>query len=612
MVLLSNNSFSGALPTNLGELRTLLADRNHFVGTLPSRAPNLTNVVLTSNRLTGSLPMLPETLQQLLLRGNEISGTVPSALMRQSSLRYLDLTANRLTGFLPVTWGRNLSKVEMGSNRLAGTVPSQLLGVERLELYDNDLSCALKGTPFRGGQLDVLTGNAFGCLWPDSAVVQADEWGEEHICEWWRMLNLSGSLVVIVSPLTVAVLCMGLFAGAYALVSRESSPRQIQGVELPQLSGPDSPSPASDDEARAYVAFQRTSAPSLRAAAAVCLVMPAHLWAFPPTCRGARIVTASRLESAVPVLLSVGAVGFVAAFSFWLSRQRRSAVLGTRIYVREGEDEQSCPSRPLSNGKTLVAVQGPRLAWEAHCLAIPAEPKLVLWTQKPPRTARTLALAVVLIVAGAGPNVLYVVVNIARVRSWVRHLATAVLALVKTACNAVLIPTVSLAVARGFRTMSLKTLQRRAQTLGVLFLLVNTFLWPLLAVMFVSPVCFRDVLVRPELQSSNVTYAANCYADCAQPDRYDDKGRPLYFRDGCPDAGGFSRCAYVYNATANVTYQPKWRWDPTCPDIFVDDYGPVFMLGVLQHRSRNELAMVALVALETPPLPLAARSEDLG
>ena len=207
-----------------------------------------------------------------------------------------------------------------------------------------------------------------------------------------------------------------------------------------------------------------------------------------------------------------------------------------------------------------------------------------------------MALLLLLVVAGVGPNVLYVVVNIENVPSWVRHVATAVLALVKTACNATLIPKVSLAVARGFRTMSLQTLQRRAQTVGVCFLLVNTFLWPLLAVMFVSPVCFRDLLVPPGVQNSSVTYAGSCDSTCTLQSGYvDSKGRPLYFPNGCPNAGGFSRCAYVNNVTTTVPHKPKWRWNPSCPDIFVDDYGPVFMLMMCCNIGvvAMELAMVS-------------------
>ena len=52
----------------------------------------------------------------------------------------------------------------------------------------------------------------------------------------------------------------------------------------------------------------------------------------------------------------------------------------------------------------------------------------------------------------------------------------------------------------------------------------------------------------------------------------------VYFPNGCPDAGGFSGCAYVKYLNATIAYTPEWRWNPNCPDIFVDNYGPVFML----------------------------------
>ena len=169
--------------------------------------------------------------------------------------------------------------------------------------------------------------------------------------------------------------------------------------------------------------------------------------------------------------------------------------------------------RELGEGASIVGVRGRRLKWETSFLRLPADPDLVVWDPVDRAPWLATVLVVLIFVSGAGPNVVYVVlVTLSGVPGSVKSIATVVLAAVKTACNAVLIPRVAWMLGKHAMgaTMSLREIRARAQTLGICFLLVNTFVWPLGAVMFASPVCFRDILVHRLPKTINLTYMSGC------------------------------------------------------------------------------------------------------
>ena len=108
---LSDNMFSGTLPTSLNEMKDLKKLRlgnNRFTGTLPDFAsnPELKSIDLSSNKLKGTIP---ETLLKNLdtdqevfidLSMNGLTGTVPSELARFDSMT-LYLRDNRISAIDP-------------------------------------------------------------------------------------------------------------------------------------------------------------------------------------------------------------------------------------------------------------------------------------------------------------------------------------------------------------------------------------------------------------------------------------------------------------------------------------------------------------------------------
>nr|GEY23678.1 leucine-rich repeat-containing protein [Tanacetum cinerariifolium] len=105
---LSDNDFSGKIPTNLPEgTRALYLGGNKFSGILPW---NLTKLVklrlldLQNSNIIGNLqeilPQIP-SLEILILRNNSINGFIPSTISNFSALRILDLSGNNLTGSIP-------------------------------------------------------------------------------------------------------------------------------------------------------------------------------------------------------------------------------------------------------------------------------------------------------------------------------------------------------------------------------------------------------------------------------------------------------------------------------------------------------------------------------
>ena len=165
----SGNSLSGGLPTEIGEIQTLLnfmAPRNQLGGTLPTQlgamnqrfgVTQLLEIDLRANRISGTIPSelgLHSRLRKFDVRENALSGSVPSqlasvadlvALFAQdnprlsgtvptqiglaASIRYLDLSRGRLSGTIPSELGglAELSALHLASNAITGSIPDELV-----------------------------------------------------------------------------------------------------------------------------------------------------------------------------------------------------------------------------------------------------------------------------------------------------------------------------------------------------------------------------------------------------------------------------------------------------------------------------------------------------
>ncbi|BBN18777.1 hypothetical protein MPTK1_8g05420 [Marchantia polymorpha subsp. ruderalis] len=126
---LSNNKFSGQIPSNLGDLRGLRLlnfSRNQLDGAIP-----------------GTLGLL-EDLEQLDLSDNNLSGEIPSTLSELHSLAVLDLSNNNLSGAIPQTDNFNtrfLASAFAGNSLLCG-FPLAACIVDGSDGNDTGSSCS--------------------------------------------------------------------------------------------------------------------------------------------------------------------------------------------------------------------------------------------------------------------------------------------------------------------------------------------------------------------------------------------------------------------------------------------------------------------------------------
>ncbi|XBH75466.1 hypothetical protein VPH35_102220 [Triticum aestivum] len=191
-LLLSNNNFSGKLPSSLrnySRLNFMDLSRNNFYGTLPSWIGDLVNLrylQLSHNLLHGDiLPNITNLycLRHLNLARNSISGVIPSSLskltamtqanskkhgtdkscrsnnyggmtkevwlvvMKRQELKYgigffdvlsIDLSLNKLVGGIPneLTSLNGLLNLNLSWNHLAGQIPSRIGAMESIESLD--------------------------------------------------------------------------------------------------------------------------------------------------------------------------------------------------------------------------------------------------------------------------------------------------------------------------------------------------------------------------------------------------------------------------------------------------------------------------------------------
>ena len=112
---LSNNSFSGRIPTSICSLPSLSIlefSNNNLLADLSTTFKNCTRLQtlsLGNNMFFGSMPKeinknLP-LLLELLLRGNTLTGSIPEELCHLPFLHLLDLSENNLSGSIPKCLG---------------------------------------------------------------------------------------------------------------------------------------------------------------------------------------------------------------------------------------------------------------------------------------------------------------------------------------------------------------------------------------------------------------------------------------------------------------------------------------------------------------------------
>ncbi|KAL9157372.1 hypothetical protein ABFS82_08G000900 [Erythranthe guttata] len=132
-LVLSHNLLSGRLPdlSSLSNLKLLDLRENKFDSELPYLPKGLGNVFLSNNSFTGKIPQQfgeLNQLQHLDLSHNYLSGSPPDVLFSLPHISYLNLSSNALSGSISnhLKCGDALSLVDLSDNRLTGELPSCL------------------------------------------------------------------------------------------------------------------------------------------------------------------------------------------------------------------------------------------------------------------------------------------------------------------------------------------------------------------------------------------------------------------------------------------------------------------------------------------------------
>ncbi|KAM7497458.1 hypothetical protein LguiA_021872 [Lonicera macranthoides] len=127
-------------------IRKLQLSYNQIGGILPSSLlfPNGAEIDLSFNSLEGPLPLW-HNVTNLFLANNSFSGTIPKNIGQvMSKLQYLDLSGNKLNGSIPSSLGKinRLYYLFLSKNRLSEKVHDQWMGemIEAIDLSENNLS----------------------------------------------------------------------------------------------------------------------------------------------------------------------------------------------------------------------------------------------------------------------------------------------------------------------------------------------------------------------------------------------------------------------------------------------------------------------------------------
>ncbi|KAK7316120.1 hypothetical protein VNO77_34851 [Canavalia gladiata] len=133
VVSLSHNELSGELPglSSLIGLHVLDLRENHLESELPLLPEAVVTVLLSNNSFSGEIPKEfgeLDHLQHLDLSSNHLGKTPPSTMFSLPKISYLNLANNVLCGTLPnkLNCGGKLGFVDISSNKLHGGLPSCL------------------------------------------------------------------------------------------------------------------------------------------------------------------------------------------------------------------------------------------------------------------------------------------------------------------------------------------------------------------------------------------------------------------------------------------------------------------------------------------------------
>ncbi|KAJ0960070.1 hypothetical protein J5N97_000129 [Dioscorea zingiberensis] len=141
--------FTGSIPVELGQtlpkLEKLVLANNSLSGAIPSSIGNLSSLILLSLGLNNLQGIIPEELGRLSnlikfqVTENSLNGSIPPVLYNISSLIFFSVGGNELHGSLPTSLGANLpllTTLLLGGNKFSGTIPASLSNASMLQIID--------------------------------------------------------------------------------------------------------------------------------------------------------------------------------------------------------------------------------------------------------------------------------------------------------------------------------------------------------------------------------------------------------------------------------------------------------------------------------------------
>ncbi|KAK3240314.1 hypothetical protein CYMTET_49837 [Cymbomonas tetramitiformis] len=147
-LILSSNSLTGAIPTELGRLTRLIElsmQDNLLTSSLPTELMELVGLNtfnVGQNRLLGTIPTDVGNLVKvgiLQLYENSLTGNLPTELGQLTSVVYLNVSFNSLEGKLPSELGsvrgKGMREFEVSNNKFTGSIPSELAMFYHVTLF---------------------------------------------------------------------------------------------------------------------------------------------------------------------------------------------------------------------------------------------------------------------------------------------------------------------------------------------------------------------------------------------------------------------------------------------------------------------------------------------
>ena len=165
-LVLSNNYFDGHLDwvplSNLTRLFILKINHNQFSGAMPNELPNfMNNAILdvSNNKMSGRIPTWICNLtdfEGILMQNNNFEGRIPCETI---TVKLLDLSHNLLDGSLPLWSSTQLRHLHLEENNFSGSIPEPFLNMSELltlDISDNKLSGSIPSAISKTSNLRIL------------------------------------------------------------------------------------------------------------------------------------------------------------------------------------------------------------------------------------------------------------------------------------------------------------------------------------------------------------------------------------------------------------------------------------------------------------------------